>query len=180
MQYAGSQPAIGGEPVGGIPVADGAIPDPDPVEQTELPPPIPPLAGGKPLRAGGQWQIVVAVDDRPAVMVASVRPDEKHTSFVVGPRDDRALRLGSEYLADQPERNIGLDELAAVAGVGKLRLIRLFREHLGLSPHAVQLAHRVRTARRLLEAAPPSPTSPPPPVSPTRVTCIATSSAASA
>jgi hypothetical protein len=25
------------------------------------------------------------------------------------PRDDRALRLASEYLADQPERNIGLD-----------------------------------------------------------------------
>jgi hypothetical protein len=84
VQYAGSQPAIGGEPVGGIPPADGAIPDPDPVEQTELPPPIPPLAGGKPLPREGQWQIVVAVDDRPAVMVASVRPDEKHTSFVAG------------------------------------------------------------------------------------------------
>jgi AraC-like DNA-binding protein len=71
------------------------------------------------------------------------------------PRDDRALRLASEYLADQPERNIGLDELAAVAGIGKFRLIRLFREHLGLSPHAVQLAHRIRTARRLLEGGTP-------------------------
>jgi hypothetical protein len=84
VQYAGSQPAIGGEPIGGIPVADGAVPDPDPVEQTELPAPLPPLAGGKPLAREGQWQIVVAVNDRPAVMVASVRPDGKHTSFVVG------------------------------------------------------------------------------------------------
>lgn len=84
VQYAGSQPATGGEPVGGIPTADGAIPDPDPVEQAELPPPIPPLAGGKPLPREGQWQIVVAVQDRPAVLVASVRPDAKHTSFVVG------------------------------------------------------------------------------------------------
>jgi AraC-like DNA-binding protein len=40
----------------------------------------------------------------------------------------------------------------AVAGVGKFRLIRLFRAHTGLPPHALQVAHRVRTARRLLEA----------------------------
>jgi AraC-like DNA-binding protein len=67
-------------------------------------------------------------------------------------RDDRALRLALEYLADRPERNIGLDELAAVAGIGKFRLIRVFRTHTGLPPHALQLAHRIRAARRLLEA----------------------------
>jgi AraC-like DNA-binding protein len=68
------------------------------------------------------------------------------------PRDDRALRLAYEYLADRSERNVGLDELAAVAGVGKFRLIRLFRERTGLPPHALQVAHRVRAARRMLEA----------------------------
>jgi AraC-like DNA-binding protein len=67
-------------------------------------------------------------------------------------RDDRALRLACEYLADRPERNVGLDELAAAAGVGKFRLIRLFRERTGLPPHALQLAHRIRAARRLIEA----------------------------
>jgi AraC-like DNA-binding protein len=67
-------------------------------------------------------------------------------------RDRRALRLARDYLGDRPERNVGLDELAAVAGVGKFRLIRLFRAHTGLPPHALQVAHRVRTARRLLEA----------------------------
>jgi AraC-like DNA-binding protein len=71
------------------------------------------------------------------------------------PRDDRGLRLACGYLADQPERNIGLDELAGVAGIGKFRLIRLFREHIGLPPHALQVAHRVRKARRLLEAGEP-------------------------
>ena len=54
-----------------------------------------------------------------------------------------------------PERNVGLDELAAAAGIGKFRLIRLFRERTGLPPHALQIAHRIRTARRLLEAGEP-------------------------
>jgi AraC-like DNA-binding protein len=70
----------------------------------------------------------------------------------LNPHDDRALRLACDYLADRPERNVGLDELAAAAGIGKFRLIRLFRERTGLPPHALQVAHRVRKARRLLEA----------------------------
>jgi AraC-like DNA-binding protein len=71
---------------------------------------------------------------------------------VLGSRDDAALRRAFEHLAGQPERNTGLDELAAVAGIGKFRLVRLFRERTGLPPHALQIAHRVRAARRLLEA----------------------------
>ena len=49
----------------------------------------------------------------------------------LNPQDDRALRWADDYLADQAERNAGLDELAA-AGIGKFRLIRLFRERTGL------------------------------------------------
>ncbi len=67
-------------------------------------------------------------------------------------RDDRALQLACDYLGDRSERNVGLDELAAAAGIGKFRLIRLFRERTGLPPHALQVAHRIRAARRLLEA----------------------------
>ncbi len=68
------------------------------------------------------------------------------------PRDDRALRLACDYLAGHLGQNVSLDELAAAAGTGKFRLVRLFREHTGLPPHALQVAHRVRAARRLLEA----------------------------
>jgi AraC-like DNA-binding protein len=70
----------------------------------------------------------------------------------LNPRDDRALRLACDYLGARPERNVGLDELAAAAGIGKFRLTRLFRERTGLPPHALQVAHRIRAARRLLEA----------------------------
>jgi AraC-like DNA-binding protein len=68
------------------------------------------------------------------------------------PRDDRALRLACEYLADRPERKVTLDELAAAAEIGKFSLIRVFRQRTGLAPHALQIAHRIRAARRLLEA----------------------------
>jgi AraC-like DNA-binding protein len=67
-------------------------------------------------------------------------------------RDNAALRRAFEYLAEQPQRNVGLQELATVAGIGKFRLIRLIRDRTGLPPHARQLAHRLRMARRLLEA----------------------------
>jgi AraC-like DNA-binding protein len=70
----------------------------------------------------------------------------------LSPRDDTALRRACNYLGDRLEHNIGLDELAAAAGIGKFRLIRLFRERTGLPPHALQIAHRIRAARRLLEA----------------------------
>lgn len=71
---------------------------------------------------------------------------------VATPADGTALRRALEFLADQPERNISLDELAAAAGTGKFRVVRLLRERTGLPPHALQIAHRIRIARRLLES----------------------------
>jgi AraC-like DNA-binding protein len=66
-------------------------------------------------------------------------------------RDARALRAAYDLLGDRPERSVGLDELAAAAGIGKFRLVRLVRERTGLPPHALQIAHRIHRARRLLE-----------------------------
>ncbi len=66
-------------------------------------------------------------------------------------RDHKAMRLAHAYLGDQPERNISLDGLATAAGIGKFRLLRLFREQTGLPPHALQIAYRIRRAQRLLE-----------------------------
>jgi AraC-like DNA-binding protein len=79
-------------------------------------------------------------------------PDARSQRSPLSTGDDKALRLARDYLADQPERNISLDELAAAAGIGKFRLIRLFRQRTGLPPHALQLAHRICSARRMLEA----------------------------
>jgi AraC-like DNA-binding protein len=64
---------------------------------------------------------------------------------------DKEFRAACDYLAEHAERAISLAELAAVAGTGKFRLVKLFRDRTGLPPHALQIAHRVRRARRLLE-----------------------------
>jgi AraC-like DNA-binding protein len=71
------------------------------------------------------------------------------------PRDDPALRRARDHLHADLAANPSLDELARAAGVDKYRLIRLFRAATGMPPHRYLLAHRIRQARRLLEAGRP-------------------------
>src|SRR6478736_3376790 len=104
---------------------------------------------------------------------------ERPSRSPLSPRDDRAFRLACDFLGDRPERNVGLEELAAQAGIGKFRLVRLFRERTGLPPHALQVAHRVRAARRLLEAGETIADTAAATGLPTKVICTATSSEAS-
>lgn len=89
IQYNHNQPKVGGMPAGGIPTAGGietTSPNGSGGRSTGLPAPaaIPNLAGGTALPGEGQWQTVVTVKGQPAVRVASVRPDNQHTSFVAG------------------------------------------------------------------------------------------------
>lgn len=66
-------------------------------------------------------------------------------------RRDAGLLRARALLADNPERNVTLRELAHVAGTDRHRLTRLFRAAYGLPPHHFQIAARVRLARRCLE-----------------------------
>jgi hypothetical protein len=92
--YLQSPPAIGGLPPGGIPSAAGMVPL-APVSSAMPSVPLAPLSGGAPLPGEGAWQTVVTSHGRPAVQVASLRPDNQHTSFVVGVmRMDPALVRG--------------------------------------------------------------------------------------
>lgn len=89
QQYASHQPAVGGLPAGGIPIAAGVVPaSPVPAGSTTgglpAPAPITSLAGTALLPGEGQWQTVVTDHGHPAVRVASLRPDGQHTSFVAG------------------------------------------------------------------------------------------------
>ncbi|HWC84158.1 MAG TPA: phosphodiester glycosidase family protein [Pseudonocardiaceae bacterium] len=87
QQYANNQPKVGGLPSGGIPLAAGAEPNgatPGSGGGLPAPAPIADLAGGTPLPDEGMWQTVATVSGHPAVRVASVRPDNQHTSFVTG------------------------------------------------------------------------------------------------
>lgn len=57
-----------------------------------------------------------------------------------------------DYLHARMDTDIGLDELAAVAGVDRFRLTRRFARAFGMSPHAYLVRLRLRVARRLLAA----------------------------
>jgi hypothetical protein len=81
--YLRNQPAVGGQPPGGIPAAAGAVPQG--TYSTALPSvPLAPLGDKSPLPGEGNWHTVVSARGRPAVQVAALRPDGQHTSFVVG------------------------------------------------------------------------------------------------
>lgn len=101
LGYAHDKPVVGGSPPGGIPTPEGIVPGPSaqggssPSSGEPAVPPIAPLAGGRPLPGEGQWNPVVVSAGRAAVQVASLRPDDQHTSFVAGVmRIDPALVRG--------------------------------------------------------------------------------------
>ncbi|GAA5039324.1 AraC-like DNA-binding protein [Thermocatellispora tengchongensis] len=62
----------------------------------------------------------------------------------------RALRQVRELLHDRLDDNIGLDELASVAGCGKHHLIRSFQHAYGVPPHRYRNLLRLARARSLL------------------------------
>lgn len=64
--------------------------------------------------------------------------------------DDAGLDRAHAYLQAHCRERVGLDALAAVAGIGRYQLIRQFRRRYGLTPHALQLDMRINHARTLL------------------------------
>lgn len=61
------------------------------------------------------------------------------------------LQAAHAYLDAHCLDRVGLDTLSAIAGVGRYQLIRLFRRHYGMTPHALQLDMRINRARLLLQ-----------------------------
>ena len=55
-----------------------------------------------------------------------------------------------ELLDDRTAENVGLDELAAAAGVSRFHLIRVFRRRYGMTPFAYQRNRRIEKARAVL------------------------------
>jgi AraC-like DNA-binding protein len=54
-----------------------------------------------------------------------------------------------------PERDVGLDDLASIAGLSRYHLLRAFRREVGVTPHAFVTGRRVARAKRLLADAEP-------------------------
>ncbi|MGW6280625.1 AraC family transcriptional regulator [Kribbella sp. NPDC055071] len=67
---------------------------------------------------------------------------------VAGPR--HAVRIVREYLEENFAANVSLEKLAGVVNLSPFHLARLFRQEVGMPPHAYQLQLRVTRAKRLL------------------------------
>jgi AraC-like DNA-binding protein len=63
---------------------------------------------------------------------------------------DRRLRRAEAYMLEHLAEDIGVDEIAAAAGVSRSQLSRLYRRELGVGPAERLRAYRIEAARRLL------------------------------
>lgn len=63
-----------------------------------------------------------------------------------------AMRRVRDYIAQHFDEDIGLETLATVARLSRAHMIRAFRKHYFITPHAYQTDLRVRHARRLLRS----------------------------
>lgn len=102
--------------------------------------------------AAGRGQATLAADE--AMLAAFAAVLSRHAGLAPAASDTapepgpvaRALAFLDAHFAE----DVGLDRLAAVAGVPRARLIRAVRRATGLTPHAWQVDRRVQAARRLL------------------------------
>lgn len=66
-------------------------------------------------------------------------------------RKDALLITVRDYIHDNIEEDISIDDLSYVANVSKYHLIRLFRRQFGLTPHKYILNHRINKVREMLK-----------------------------
>jgi AraC family transcriptional regulator len=60
------------------------------------------------------------------------------------------LRRVLDYIHDNPERDLTLDEIAAVANLSKFHFAKSFRAAMGIAPHQYIVKTRIEKARKLL------------------------------
>jgi AraC-like DNA-binding protein len=65
-------------------------------------------------------------------------------------KENRRVSMAREYLDEHAPDNISLVSLASLVGLSPFHLCRVFREAVGMTPHAYQSQIRVRRAKRLL------------------------------
>lgn len=70
-------------------------------------------------------------------------------------REPRAILRAKSYLEENYMENISLAELASFAYLSRFHLIRVFKKHTGLSPHAYLEQIRVNRAKELLKSGMP-------------------------
>ncbi|WP_320199390.1 AraC family transcriptional regulator [Agrobacterium sp. rho-13.3] len=70
-------------------------------------------------------------------------------------REKTAVHTTRDYLNDNFDTDIGLEELAKIAGLSRAHLIRAFRKEFHITPHAYLTDVRIRKAKKLLRTGEP-------------------------
>jgi AraC-like DNA-binding protein len=69
-----------------------------------------------------------------------------------GRAEHAAVRRARQHLRECWDQRVTLDQLSEIAGLSRFELVRRFREHNAVTPHAFQTDLRIAEARRLLSA----------------------------
>lgn len=72
-----------------------------------------------------------------------------------GSQEDQRIQAIREYIEDNLSGSLELEALSAQLGLSKFHFLRLFRKHIGVTPHVYIQARRTAHAKRLLRAKPP-------------------------
>lgn len=65
-------------------------------------------------------------------------------------REPHAVKIALDYLTDNLAANISLHELSSLSGFSAYHFLRIFRDTVGLPPHAYQTQLRINRAKKLL------------------------------
>lgn len=67
------------------------------------------------------------------------------------PLSDHKIKLVIDYVHEHLDQTLKLAELAALAGVSQYYFLRLFKQHIGLTPYQYVVRQRVERAKHLLK-----------------------------
>ena len=62
------------------------------------------------------------------------------------------LQRAYDFIVEHCQADISIAEVAKEAGLSHYRLIHAFRQHYGITPHALQIASRISVARKMLKS----------------------------
>lgn len=66
--------------------------------------------------------------------------------------DSARITLAKEYICDNFEQSPNLDEISKSIGLSKFHFFRLFKEHLGLTPHEFLMIQKIKRVKQAIKA----------------------------
>ncbi len=64
--------------------------------------------------------------------------------------ENEAVNLARDYLSQDLDSGLSLDNLARKVGISRFHFIRLFKKHMGVSPHQFRIQRRIQASKSLI------------------------------